>query len=95
MRLSNAAGIVVDQVTYMSVSPWPASEQSGTSVLMLRDTNADNHMAANWTVMQYPTDVELIPAATGTDMIYDINGRPVEGQPRGMVIINGKLYYCK
>ena len=95
VRLSNAAGIVVDQVTYMSVSPWPASEQSGTSVLMLRDTNADNHMAANWTVMQYPTDVELIPATTGTDMIYDINGRPVEGQPRGMVIINGKLYYCK
>ena len=95
VRLSNAAGIVVDQVTYMSVSPWPVSEQSGTSVLMLRDTNADNHMAANWTVMQYPTDVELIPAVTGTDMIYDINGRPVEGQPRGMVIINGKLYYCK
>ena len=95
LRLSNAAGIVVDQVTYMSVSPWPVSEQSGTSVLLLRDLNADNHLAANWTVMQYPTDVELIPAATGTDMIYDINGRPVEGQPRGMVIINGKLYYCK
>jgi len=95
VRLSNAAGIVVDQVTYMSVSPWPASEQSGTTVLLLRDLNADNHMAANWTLKQYPTDVELIPAATGTDMIYDINGRPVEGQPRGIVIINGKLYYYK
>ena len=95
VRLSNAAGIVVDQVTYMSVSPWPASEQSGTTVLLLRDLNADNHMAANWTLKQYPTDVELIPAATGTDMIYDIDGRPVEGQPRGIVIINGKLYYYK
>ena len=79
----------------MSVAPWPVSEQSGTTVLLLRDLNTDNHMAANWTLKQYPTDVELIPAAPGSDMIYDLNGRPVEGQPRGIVIINGKLYYHK
>ena len=95
VRLSNPAGIVVDQVTYMSVAPWPVSEQSGTTVLLLRDLNTDNHMAANWTLKQYPTDVELIPAAPGSDMIYDLNGRPVEGQPQGIVIINGKLYYYK
>jgi hypothetical protein len=96
VRLSNAAGIVVDQVSYMSVAPWPVSEQSGTIVLLLRDLNSDNHMAANWTLKQYPTDnVELIPATPGTDMIYDINGRAIEGQPRGIVIINGKLYYYR
>jgi hypothetical protein len=93
VRLSNAAGIVVDQVSYMSVAPWPVSEQSSTTVLLLRDLNADNHMAANWTLMQYPTYVKLIPAPKGTDMIFDISGRPVEGQSRGIVIINGKLYY--
>ena len=95
VRLSNAAGIVVDQVSYMNVNPWPVSEQSVTTVLLLRDLNADNHIAANWTLKLYPTDVKLIPAAQGSDMIYDINGRPVEGQPRGLVIINGKLYYYK
>ena len=95
VRLSNEAGIVVDQVTYMSVAPWPVSEQSGTTVLLLRDLNADNHIASNWTLKQYPTDVELIPATPGTDLIYDINGRAMEGQPRGIVIINGKLYYYK
>ena len=95
VRLSNAAGIVVDQVSYMSVAPWPVSEQSGTIILMLRDLNADNHIAGNWTLKQYPDNVELIPAAPGTDMIYDINGRPVERQPRGIVIINGKLYFYK
>ena len=95
VRLSNAAGIVVDQVSYMSVAPWPVSEQSETTVLLLRDLNADNHLASNWTLKQYTADVELIPAAPGTDLIYDINGRVIEGQPRGMVIINGKLYYYK
>jgi hypothetical protein len=95
IRLSNAAGIVVDQVSYMSVSPWPVSEQSGTTVLLLRDLNADNHLATNWTLKQYPDDVELIPATLGTDIIYDLNGRPIEGQPRGIVIINGKLYFYK
>jgi hypothetical protein len=62
---------------------------------MLRDVNADNHWAANWTVKQYPTDVELIPAALGADLIYDLSGRPVEGEPNGIVIINGKLYLVK
>ena len=95
VRLSNAAGIVVDQVSYMSVAPWPVSEQSETTVLLLRDLNADNHIAANWTLKQYSADVELIPAVSGTDMIYDINGRAIEGQPRGIVIINGRLYYYK
>ena len=95
IRLSNAAGIVVDQVSYMSVSPWPVSEQSSTTALLLRDLNSDNHIAANWTLKLYPTDVKLIPAVPGTDIIYDTNGRPVEGQPRGIVIINGKLYYMQ
>jgi hypothetical protein len=95
VRLSNAAGIVVDQVTYMSVAPWPVSEQSGTTVLLLRDLNADNHMAANWTLKQYTADVELIPVTPGTDIIYDLNGRAIDGQPRGIVIINGKLYYYR
>jgi len=39
--------------------------------------------------------VELIPAAPGSDIIYDLNGRPIEGSPRGIVIINGRLYYYK
>ncbi|MBO7049583.1 MAG: lamin tail domain-containing protein [Bacteroidaceae bacterium] len=95
IRLSNAAGIVVDQVSYMSVAPWPVSEQSGTTVLLLRDLNADNHLVANWSLKQYPDDVELIPAVPGTDMIYDLNGRAIDGQPRGLVIINGKLYFYK
>ena len=95
IRLSNPAGIVVDQVTYMSVAPWPVSEQSGTTALLLRDLNADNHMAANWTLTQYPTDVKLIPSVQGSDIIYDLNGRLIEGQPQGIVIINGKLYYYK
>ena len=50
-------------------------------------------MAANWTLKQYPNNVELIPAAPGTDIIHDISGRALEGLPRGFVIINGKLYY--
>ena len=95
IRLSNAAGIVVDQVSYMSVAPWPVSEQSETMVLLLRDLSADNHLAANWTLKQYPNDVKLIPATPGTDMIHDLGGRPVDGQPRGIVIINGKLYYYR
>ena len=95
IRLSNAAGIVVDQVSYMSVDPWPVSEQSGTIILLLRDLNADNHLAANWTLKQYPDNVKLIPAAPDMDIIYDMSGRPIEGQPRGIVIINGRLYYYK
>ena len=95
IRLSNASGIVVDQISYMSVAPWPVSQQSETTVLLLRNLNADNHLAANWTLKQYPTDMELIPATPGMDMIYNINGRAVQGQPRGIVIINGKLYYYK
>jgi hypothetical protein len=95
VRLSNAAGIVVDQVSYMSVAPWPVSEQSGTTVLLLRDLNADNHIAANWTLKQYPDNVELIPATPGTNVFYDLNGRPIEGPPHGIVIINGKLYFYK
>ena len=95
IRLSNAAGIIVDQVSYMSVAPWPISQQSETTVLLLRDLNADNHLAANWTLKQHPTDVELIPPVPGTDMIYDINGRPIDRQSRGIVIINGKLYYYR
>ena len=95
VRLSNAAGIVVDQVSYMSVDPWPVSQQSGTIILLLRDLNADNHIAANWTLKMYPDDVELIPAAPDSDILYDLSGRPIEGQPRGIVIINGKLYYYK
>ena len=95
IRLSNAAGIVVDQVSYLSVDPWPVSEQSGTIILLLRDLNADNHLAANWTLKLYPDNVELIPAAPDSEIIYDLNGRPIEGQPRGIVIINGKLYYYK
>ncbi|MBR4593661.1 MAG: lamin tail domain-containing protein, partial [Bacteroidaceae bacterium] len=95
VRLSNAAGIVIDQVTYMSVAPWPVSEQSETTVLLLRDLNADNHIAANWTLKQYSTDVELVPASPGTDLIHDLNGRAIDAPYRGIVIINGRLYYYR
>ena len=95
VRLSNAAGIVVDQVTYMSVAPWPVSKQAETTVLLLRDLNADNHIAANWTLKQYSTDVELVPASPGTDLIHDLNGRAIDAPYRGIVIINGRLYYYR
>jgi len=95
VRLSNASGIVVDQVSYQSVSPWPVSQESGTTVLLLRDLNSDNHLSANWTLKGYPTHVKLIPSVSDTDMIYDINGRTVTDKHRGIVIINGRLYYYR
>ena len=77
------------------MAPWHVSKQAETTVLLLRDLNADNHIAANWTLKQYSTDVELVPASPGTDLIHDLNGRAIDAPYRGIVIINGRLYYYR
>lgn len=52
--LSDAFGNTIDSVEYQSKAPWP-DQASGTGYyLKLTDLNADNSMAASWTVSSGP-----------------------------------------
>lgn len=46
--LSNADGVVIDEVTYDDTAPWPTAPDGNGNTLALIDINADNGVASNW-----------------------------------------------
>src|SRR5574344_169738 len=61
ITVSDANGFVVDQVAYSPNAPWPSILVNGEmKALSLTDYIADNHLAKNWSVMSYPTDVKSV-----------------------------------
>ncbi len=48
MRLTNAAGGIVDSLTYDDKAPWPTSPDGNGTTLELADAVSDNAQAVNW-----------------------------------------------
>ncbi|MCB0851988.1 MAG: lamin tail domain-containing protein, partial [Bacteroidetes bacterium] len=48
IRLSNAYGMIVDQVIYDNESPWPMAADGNGSALSLISPELDNHFASSW-----------------------------------------------
>jgi len=48
IRLTDANGIIVDQVTYSHTAPWPTAADGEGSFLSLVDATLDNHFASSW-----------------------------------------------
>jgi hypothetical protein len=57
IRLTNKYGLVVDQVKYKAVAPWPDLSASAEKVLSLVSYNFDNHFGENWIATDY---IELV-----------------------------------
>jgi hypothetical protein len=48
--LADAFGNVIDSVTYLDSLSWPVEADGGGYFLQLKDLNADNSLAENWTI---------------------------------------------
>lgn len=59
IRLLNAAGATVDEVTYSSASPWPPEANAGGASLVLCDPNSDNSLPGNWKAATSPTGITI------------------------------------
>jgi hypothetical protein len=68
IKLLNAGGTVIDEVTYSNAAPWPLEANGGGASLVLCDPNSDNSNVANW-------------QACTTAIGVMINGKDVKGNP--------------
>lgn len=48
LRLRDGGGVLIDEVDYMDVSPWPTEPDGNGPTLQLTDPNLDNNDGANW-----------------------------------------------
>jgi len=53
IRLSNASGMVIDQVCYSPDAPWPSVSGTDEKMLSLLSYDLDNHFAESWTTVSY------------------------------------------
>ena len=68
LEVRDAAGTVVDNVTFMNAVPWPPEGAGTGPSIVLCDFNSDNSLAANWQ-----------PAPTATGVF--VNNIEVKGNP--------------
>ncbi len=59
IRLTDAHGIVIDQVTYDTIAPWPTAANGQGDYLALISHDLDNHFAESWSA-EFPVSVEDI-----------------------------------
>jgi hypothetical protein len=81
--LADAFGNVIDSVRYLDSLPWPVEADGGGFFLELKDLNADNSLAANWTISsnlsvglknnQFQTVVNVYPNPARTIITIDGN----------------------
>jgi len=60
IRLTDAHGIVVDQVTYEDALPWALEADGQGAWLSLISSDLDNHFAESWTTETVLTDIENV-----------------------------------
>jgi hypothetical protein len=53
VRISDASGIVQDQIRYQTTAPWPDVSGADEKVLKLLSPEMDNHFASSWTTVDY------------------------------------------
>lgn len=78
IRVSDASGIVQDQVRYQTNSTWPLVMLPNERVLSLISPDLDNHVASNWQAVDYQSIVS-IPAQLGTSN-FTVMPNPTRGQ---------------
>lgn len=59
LKVLNAAGTTIDEVTYVNAAPWPIDANSQGPSLVLCDPNSDNSLPVNWQACTTNTGVTL------------------------------------
>lgn len=59
IRLKNAAGTMIDTLTYDDAAPWPTEPDGNGASLVLCDPNSDNNLPASWKAATTPTGVMI------------------------------------
>lgn len=52
LTFTTPSGIIVDQVQYLTVEPWPPYRNAPSMALKLKNLNLDNHFGYNWELVE-------------------------------------------
>jgi len=94
IELTSPFGIVVDQVRYLPIAPWPVLVESQSNAIMLKNKLMANNIASNW--IQKPSKVidaisNPVETVSTPQRAYDLHGRQIlVNSTRGVIIIDGK-----
>ncbi|WP_372775536.1 CotH kinase family protein [Mangrovibacterium sp.] len=72
IRLYNSKSELIDQVCYSSESPWPTEADGLGYSLILKDLNADNSLAQNWSISS------TILGSPGNENVTTSGSTPIE-----------------
>jgi len=70
IRLSTKNGIIIDQVSYQTGSPWPDVSDMDERVLTVIAPALDNHFGENWKTSIYGSYVGIQPRTVGKFVAY-------------------------
>ncbi len=94
IELTAPSGIIVDQVSYLPMAPWPVLEADRPSAIVLKNPLKANNIAYNWS--QKPKEgtdamAKVWNAANIPSRVYTLHGRPANAKSvRGLIIVDGK-----
>lgn len=90
IELISPKGIVVDQIRYSPLSPWPVIPEGRDNVIVLKDLSKDNHIPSNW-ILNISAGVKEPSTVINKNVkAYDINGRVVDpNTAHGLIIVDG------
>ena len=90
IELSTPQGIIIDQVRYLPIAPWPVIGTEGTTAIVMKDPVKANNIAANWQLSQATAIHDPVPPGRQSGKAYDLQGREINPHSaRGLIIING------
>lgn len=90
IELSTPQGIIIDQVRYLPIAPWPVIGTEGITAIVMKDPVKANNIAANWQLSQATAIHDPVPPGRQSGKAYDLQGREINPHSaRGLIIING------
>lgn len=91
IELMTPDGIIVDQVRYSPVAPWPVITDYKYNVIAIKDILKANNLPSNWQLLPATNINSIEKDNTSANKYYDIQGRSVNpNSTNGLIIINGK-----
>lgn len=96
IELATPYDIVIDQVHYLPLSPWPHIDSSEHASILLKDIYKDNHIASNWQLQSSSEIIDTINLDDAPQISYSLLGNMILiRNARGLLLMDGKKLMIK